>query len=110
MMFQNARVITRTLALSILGLLVWPGNIICQTPIQINDAPAKKDRPGGGAPRDYVGADGERLSANYADSAHGVSSGDLVQLALKSNAELAAARLDLERGRARLRQAGLRPN
>ncbi|MBO0725292.1 MAG: TolC family protein [Blastocatellia bacterium] len=76
----------------------------------INEASAKKDTPGGGAPREYDGADGERWSANYADPAHGVSSSDLVQLALQSNAELAAARLDLERGRARLRQAGLRPN
>jgi outer membrane protein, heavy metal efflux system len=35
---------------------------------------------------------------------------DLVRRALQSNGELAAARLDLERGRARIRQAGLRPN
>lgn len=33
-----------------------------------------------------------------------------VRLALQANRELSAARLDLERGRARLRQAGLRPN
>jgi len=40
-----------------------------------------------------------------------VTDGDgLVRLALQANRELAAARLDLERGRARLRQAGLRPN
>jgi cobalt-zinc-cadmium efflux system outer membrane protein len=35
---------------------------------------------------------------------------DLVRRAVHGNRELAAARLDLERGRARLRQAGLRPN
>jgi cobalt-zinc-cadmium resistance protein CzcA len=35
---------------------------------------------------------------------------DLISRALQANRELAAARLDLERGRARLRQAGLRPN
>jgi cobalt-zinc-cadmium efflux system outer membrane protein len=35
---------------------------------------------------------------------------DLVRRALQANGELTAARLDLERGRARLRQAGLRPN
>jgi outer membrane protein, heavy metal efflux system len=46
----------------------------------------------------------------YADPVQGVSSNDLVQRALASNAELAAVRLDIERARARLRQAGLRPN
>ena len=35
---------------------------------------------------------------------------DLVRRALQANGEVTAARLDLERGRARLRQAGLRPN
>ncbi|MGH9938976.1 MAG: TolC family protein [Blastocatellia bacterium] len=35
---------------------------------------------------------------------------DLARRALASNAELAAARLEIDRGRARLRQAGLRPN
>jgi cobalt-zinc-cadmium efflux system outer membrane protein len=35
---------------------------------------------------------------------------DLVRHALAANADLAAARLDIERRRARLRQAGLRPN
>ena len=34
----------------------------------------------------------------------------LVRRALQANRELSSARLDLERGRARLRQAGLRPN
>src|SRR5437016_4379587 len=40
----------------------------------------------------------------------GASSSDLVRRALGANAELAAARLDIERARARLLQAGLRPN
>lgn len=40
----------------------------------------------------------------------GATAGDLVRRALQANRNLAAARLDLERGRARLRQAGLRPN
>jgi len=35
---------------------------------------------------------------------------DLVRRALASNAEMAAARMEIDRGRARLRQAGLRPN
>jgi outer membrane protein, heavy metal efflux system len=52
----------------------------------------------------------ENWSAAYVDPVQGVSSSDLVRRALASNAELAAARLDIERARARLRQAGLRPN
>jgi len=40
----------------------------------------------------------------------GTSPADLIRRAFDANRELAAARLDLERGRARLRQAGLRPN
>lgn len=46
----------------------------------------------------------------YTDPVQGASSNDLVRRALSSNAELSAVRLDIERGRARLRQAGLRPN
>jgi cobalt-zinc-cadmium efflux system outer membrane protein len=49
-------------------------------------------------------------SARYFDPLQGVSSIDAVKLALANNAELLAARLDIERARARLRQAGLRPN
>lgn len=49
-------------------------------------------------------------TALFIDPAQGSSSVDLVRRALASNAELAAARLDVERARARLRQAGLRPN
>ncbi len=48
--------------------------------------------------------------SRYADPVQGASSNDLVRRALASNAELAAARLDIERGRARLQQAALRPN
>jgi len=48
--------------------------------------------------------------APYVDPAQGSSSIDLVRRALSSNAELAAVRLEIDRGRARLRQAGLRPN
>ena len=48
--------------------------------------------------------------SRYADPVQGASSNDLVRRALASNAELAATRLDIERGRARLQQAGLRLN
>lgn len=40
----------------------------------------------------------------------GVSAGELVKKALTANAELIAARLEIDRARARLQQAGLRPN
>ncbi len=48
--------------------------------------------------------------ALYFDALQGSSSGDLVRRALQFNGELAAARLEVGRARARLRQAGLRPN
>lgn len=50
------------------------------------------------------------LVALYFDPGQGTSSGDIVRRALASNGELAAARMEIERARARLRQAGLRPN
>ena len=50
------------------------------------------------------------LVSRYVDPIQGASSNDLVRRALSSNAELAAARLEIERARARLRQAALRPN
>jgi cobalt-zinc-cadmium efflux system outer membrane protein len=45
-----------------------------------------------------------------AAQANRTTANDLIRRALQANRALAAARLDLERGRARLRQAGLRPN
>lgn len=44
----------------------------------------------------------------YADPVQGTSSSDLIRRALASNAELAAARIHIEWGRARLQQASLR--
>jgi cobalt-zinc-cadmium efflux system outer membrane protein len=48
--------------------------------------------------------------SRYFDPLQGVASNDLVRRALGSNGELAAASIEIERARARLRQAGLRPN
>jgi cobalt-zinc-cadmium efflux system outer membrane protein len=56
-----------------------------------------------------VSASSSVLSA-YVDPLQGASSSDLVRRALTTNTELAAARLEVERARGRLRQAGLRPN
>jgi len=52
----------------------------------------------------------ENWTAGYVDPIQGSSSIDLVRRALTSNAQLAATRLEIDRARARLRQAGLRPN
>jgi outer membrane protein, heavy metal efflux system len=52
----------------------------------------------------------ENWAGKYADPIQGFSSIDVVRRALSSNAELAATRIDIDRARARLRQAGLRPN
>lgn len=52
----------------------------------------------------------ESWIAGYVDSIQGSSSIDLARRALRSNAQLAAARLEINRASARLRQAGLRPN
>lgn len=52
----------------------------------------------------------ERESISIVEPVQGVSTSDLVRRALASNAELAAARLEIDRARARLQQAGLRPN
>lgn len=46
----------------------------------------------------------------YFDPVQGASANELVHRALASNGELAAVRMEIERARARLRQAGLRPN
>jgi len=52
----------------------------------------------------------ENWTAGYVDPIQGSSSIDLVRRALSSNTQLAAARLEINRASARLRQAGLRPN
>ncbi len=48
--------------------------------------------------------------APYFDPQQGAASSDLIRRALQANGELAAARQDATRARARLQQAGLRPN
>jgi len=47
---------------------------------------------------------------NYYNPQDGISINDLIRRALESNQELAAARLDIEKAKARLAQAKLRPN
>ena len=50
------------------------------------------------------------LIHSYFDPVQGASANEIVRRALAANGELGAARLEIERARARLRQAGLRPN
>ena len=52
----------------------------------------------------------ERSPQEFRDPAAGVSSIELVRRALAANADIAASRLEVERARGRLRQAGLIPN
>ena len=57
-----------------------------------------------------VKPDPKSAAARYRDPQQGVSSNDLVRRALAANGDLAAARLNVDRARGRLRQASLRPN
>lgn len=52
----------------------------------------------------------ERSAQEFHDPIGGITSLDLVRRALASNGDLASARLEVERARGRLRQAGLLPN
>ena len=52
----------------------------------------------------------EKEGTATVEPVQGISAVDLVKRALASNAELAAARLEIDRARARLQQAGLRLN
>ena len=75
-----------------------------------NNTPANVS---GAAPGALVTTGGRTISPNvalYFDPQQGTSANDLVRRALTANGELAAARLEATRARARLRQAGLRPN
>src|SRR5215212_834026 len=69
------------------------------SPSSFFEQPNVADRPSGNS-----------VATRYRDPQQGVSSTDLVRRALASNGDLAAARLNVERARGRLRQAGLRPN
>ena len=83
-----------------------------QVQIAVRNLPHDKDLPGHSADgRSTETTDAaESWIAGYLDPVQGASSVDLVRRALSANAELAAVRLEIERSRARLRQAGLRPN
>lgn len=90
--------------------------VICLTASStaLGQAPAKVQTADGFEPPRAVIANSstanESWVAAYVDPVQGASSTDLVRRALTLNTEIAAVRLDINRARARLRQAGLRPN
>ena len=83
-----------------------------QTPAPADSLATNKEAGRAAAEVGAAGSPGkpENWGAAYVDPVQGASSSDLIRRALASNADLSAARLDIERARARLRQAGLRPN
>ncbi len=90
---------------TVLILLFSFNTASAQTAVEVNSVPTRTS-----AEPPPTASNAASWVAPYVDPAQGTSSIDLVRRALSSNAELAAVRLEIDRGRARLRQAGLRPN
>jgi cobalt-zinc-cadmium efflux system outer membrane protein len=83
------------------------------TPDQSVAARTATERPSDEFGKKSDATTGQKVSPTVAlfyHPAQGVSAEEMVRQALSSNGELAAARLDIGRARARLRQASLRPN
>ena len=100
-----------TVVLSMSAVLATVSSISAQSPSvaeSAKDLAVSNDRTS--AATESVSSSVTPMLARYFDPVQGASSNDLVRRALASNGELAAVRLDIERARARLRQAGLRPN
>jgi len=96
----------RSFILFCVSLIALPGYAVGQSTSQETGVILHKSTQQGAA---TVPAPNSVPSA-YVDPLQGASSSDLVRRALAANTELAAARLEVERARGRLRQAGLRPN
>jgi cobalt-zinc-cadmium efflux system outer membrane protein len=77
---------------------------------EINSPPSLVSTANGDFPSSAGSSKISPTAALYFHPVQGASAGDLVRRSLDSNGELAAARLEIERARARLRQASLRPN
>src|SRR5215210_2780393 len=113
---RAARAAATSLA-TLLFIQAVGGSLLAQNPAGVSavTTPATTGRPGGSvasvrAASSAPGVETAGAAGLYRDPAQGASASDLVRRALASNGELAAARIDIERARARLRQAGLRPN
>lgn len=115
--FQFVRATARSLSLFLLPVFLISMSAYGQSPAAESGVIPRVSLPGSGKSDQQAaisssantGTTSSVLTAYY-DPIQGVSSNDLVRRALTSNAELAAGRLEIERARARLRQAGLRPN
>jgi outer membrane protein, heavy metal efflux system len=81
-----------------------------QAPAAGGGSNAGKDSPGPAVEVRVADTSAENWLASYVDPIQGSSSIDLVSRAHTSNLQLAAARLEINRARARLSQAGLHPN
>jgi len=111
--FLKMRPLVGPLLLLIIALGPW-SLIEAQTPTQLAVVPVgdssvttvSRSEASANSNTNLIGTTLER----YFNPLQGTSSSDLVQKALASNGELAAVRIEIERARARLRQAGLRPN
>ena len=90
---------------TILVILFSFNTASAQTAVEVNATPS---RTSAGPP--LTASNAASWTAPYMDPAQGSASVDLARRALASNAELAAVRIEIDRARARLRQAGLRPN
>jgi cobalt-zinc-cadmium efflux system outer membrane protein len=114
--FQRVvRAITRSLSICLSTLVISlaaSAVVVGQSPATAGDAASGQGAisPAGSRRATDLSVKPESWVSDYVDPAQGASSVDLVRCAVTSNAELAAARLEIERARARLRQAGLRPN
>lgn len=117
MFSQSIRAITRTIHLTLLALVGLSPVAFAQSASGENGM-VRRDGPTASAIPNQLSdlvsaAKSSTISPSttrYFDPAQGASSNDLVRRAIASNAELAAVRLDIERGRARLQQAALWPN
>ncbi len=119
----NARRLTLSIVMLAFGF-VATGTVCGQTTPSASSAATRDEqtsrvetispKPNALAAKTAVGAAESRAITPtvslYYDPAQGTSSVDLVRRALASNGELAAARLEAARARARLQQAGLRSN
>jgi outer membrane protein, heavy metal efflux system len=102
--FRRAAAFIRPLALSLLAVFAIAPALAQSQAVKTGTVSAESPV------LPLVGKVTSPLVGRYFDPQQGASSTDLVRRALSSNGELAAARLAVARARARVRQAGLRPN
>lgn len=107
-MLFSSRVRARVLPLLLTA--VTPISVLCQSPPKESAASRPVSSAGHATTGEPNSSKSSSTAALYFHATQGTSSGDIVRRALASNGELVAARLEVGRARARLRQAGLSPN